>query len=133
MTPPIATALYAGLNALILAWLILLVVRRRGAARVSLGDGGDAELGRLIRGHANAAETMPMGLILLALAELLGAPGVAVHGAGAVFTLGRLLHALHFAGRGGMRFRAVGMALTLTATMLLALGLIAHALVRIAA
>lgn len=132
MTPPYAAALYAGLNALILIWLIVLVVRRRGAAKVALGDGGDAELIRLIRGHANAAETMPMGLILLALAELLGAPGLAAHLLGLVFTGGRLLHALHFAGIGPLLFRAAGMMATLGATLVLALGLVAHAALRIA-
>lgn len=127
MTPPLITALYAGLNALILIWLTVAVIRLRGAKHVSLGSGGDPALEKSVRGHANAAETMPMALILLALAELIGAPGVAVHLAGAALTVGRLLHGLHFNGYGPMTFRLVGMATTLVVMILLALGLVGHA------
>lgn len=126
MTPPVVSAFYAGLNALILIWLVFEVVRLRRSRSISLGDGGDDEMGKVLRGHANAAETMPMALILLTLAELTGAPGVALHLAGVVFTAGRLMHALHFTGRAGSNFRPLGMVATLTATAVLALGLVAH-------
>ncbi|MEX2519843.1 MAG: MAPEG family protein [Paracoccaceae bacterium] len=131
MTIPLIAALYAGLNAFILIWLTFAVIRRRGAKRVSLGSGGDAELEKAVRSHANAAETMPMALILLALTELIGAPGVVVHIAGAALAAGRLLHGLHFNGYGPMLFRMIGMAATLMVMFFLALGLVAHALVGI--
>lgn len=131
MTPPLLSALYAGLNALILLWLTVEVIRRRGALKLSLGDGGDAGMNKVIRGHANAAETMPVALILLALAELTGAPAAAIHAAGLLLTLGRLLHGLHFTGRGPGLFRIIGMASTLMSTILLALGLVAHSLMRL--
>ena len=131
MTPPLISALYAGLNALIILWLATEVIRRRGALKLSLGDGGDAEMNRVIRGHANAAETIPVALVLLALSELIGAPAVALHLAGAALTAGRLLHGLHFTGRGPGAFRMVGMATTLLTITGLALGLVAHALARL--
>ena len=131
MTPPLLSALYAGLNALILVWLTVAVIRRRGALKLSLGDGGNREMERVIRGHANAAETMPIALILLLLAEMTGAPAVAIHAAGLTLTLGRLVHGLHFAAGGPGAFRIVGMAATLLAIGLLALGLAAHSLARL--
>ena len=132
MNPPVVTALYAGLNALILMWLAAEVVSRRRSRSVSLGDGGDKELGKVIRAHGNAAETIPIALILLALAELFGAPAVALHIAGVLLTGGRIAHALHFTGRAGMRFRIYGMIATFLVTGLLAAGLIAHAITRMA-
>ena len=50
------TSLYAG--ALGLAYLALTarVIVRRRARRVAFGDGGDAELARRVRTHANFAE-----------------------------------------------------------------------------
>lgn len=123
MIPPVIAAIYAGLNALLLVWLTLRVVGHRRAGSVSLGDGGDETMMRSIRGHANAAETMPMALILLAVANLMGAPGLFLHLAGVVLTAGRLMHGLRFNGIGPVWFRVAGMALTLLSIVGLALGL----------
>lgn len=131
MSPPFVTALYAGLNGLILLWLTWSVIARRRSGGVSLGDGGDEGFRKLIRGHANAAETIPIAVLLLLLTELIGAPAIAVHIAGAAFTIGRVLHALHFTGAARFRFRIYGMALTLIALAGLSLGLVAHALTRL--
>lgn len=128
MIPPYIAAFYAGLNGLILLWLIAMVLRRRFALGVSLGDGGDEGLNRTIRGHANAAETIPIALILLAFAELMDAPAVALHVAGAAFTAGRLAHGLRFNGVGPAWFRQAGMALTLLVIALLASGVVGLAL-----
>ena len=76
MTPPLIAALYGGLNALILLWLATEVITRRRSGRISHGDGGDGSFAKIIRGHANAAETIPMAIILLTLAELIGAPAI---------------------------------------------------------
>ena len=65
MTPPIITALYAGLAGLIYVWLTLAVVRHRRGKRISHGDGDDAKVAKSIRGQGNAAEQMPMILILM--------------------------------------------------------------------
>jgi uncharacterized membrane protein YecN with MAPEG domain len=55
----------AGLLGLVFIGLSLNVVRNRRRARVSLGDGGDAELLKAIRAHANFIEYVPMSLILI--------------------------------------------------------------------
>ena len=128
MSPPVITALYAGLAALIYTWLTLAVIRHRRGKKISLGDGGDPAVEKSIRGQANAAETMPMILIMLGLTEMLGAPGFALHLAGLVFIIGRLLHGLHFNGYIGFQARPLGMGLTLLVQLVLALGLTAHAI-----
>ncbi len=92
-----AVSLYAGLNALVLVWLAVQTGRVRQRVGVSIGDGGEPRLIRVMRGHANAVETIPTALILLLLLALLGAPAWAVHGLGLALTVGRVLHALHFA------------------------------------
>lgn len=124
------TAFYAGLLALWVLFLATRVIRFRWSARVSLGDGGHSEGQRLIRGHANAIETVPLFLILLALAEGMGSAHWFLHILGAGFTIGRVLHGAHFvAFREARNFRVAGMALTLLTTAVAALDLIRHSLI----
>lgn len=123
------TAFVAGLAALWLIFLQTRVIGFRWRRQVSLGDGGHAEGERLIRAHGNAAETIPVFLILLGLAESMGAPGWSVALLGAAFLIGRLMHGLHFVlDRPGIAMRSIGMVLTISMTALAALGVIGHAL-----
>ncbi len=129
MSMPV-TAVFAGLLALWLIFLQSRVIAFRRARRVSLGDDGDEEGLQLIRAHGNAAETIPIFLILLGVSEGMGAPGWVVALLGAVFLTGRVLHGLQFVmDRPGFAFRMWGMILTLSATVLMALGAISHGLV----
>ena len=73
------TPLYGGLIGLLLVSLSVRVILRRRSAHVSLGDGEDKNLLKRMRVQANCAEYAPIGLILLAMAELQGAPGWVVH------------------------------------------------------
>ncbi len=108
------TSLYGALSGLLLLTLAGTVIARRHSARIGLGDGGDAVLARRIRAHGNAAETLPLGLLLLLLLELGGTAGPWLHGFGAALLLGRLLHAWGLSGSGGVSFgRYYGMLLTL--------------------
>lgn len=126
------TGLYAGLLALLILFLLFKVVGFRRGKQVLLGDGGDSHGLRLVRGHANATETIPIFLIMLALIEGMGSPGWVVHLLGAPFLLGRVLHAYHFvAARRDLSCRMAGMILTLLPTGFAALGLVAHSLVRL--
>jgi uncharacterized membrane protein YecN with MAPEG domain len=121
------TAFYTGLLALLLLILSALVIRERGRARVSLGDGGDDRLNRAIRAQANFAEYVPMSLLLIAMTEGLGAPALAVHALGLCLLVGRVMHAI-----GLMtpilpgRMRAWGTAATFVVLLAGSLGLIAH-------
>ncbi len=85
------TGLYAGSLAL---WFLVLsyrVVGRRRAG-ISLGDGGDPGMLRVVRGHANFSEYVPLALIMLAILELGGTPLIVLHVLGLALLAGRLLH-----------------------------------------
>lgn len=86
------TTLYA--LPLILIFLILFfrVSARRSDLKVSIGDAGDAILHERIRQHGNFIEWVPLGLILMALAEASAANSIALHCAGGLMVLGRILH-----------------------------------------
>lgn len=85
--------LYAALNLILLAVLMLRVGQVRMKEKVSLGDGDNPALFARIRAHGNFTETAPFALIgLFALAGL-GAAPLALHIFGAGFTFGRVAHA----------------------------------------
>ena len=87
----IVTPLYAGLLALWFVALSVRVVQQRGHG-VSLGDGGDTELMRRIRGHANFAEYVPLILVMLGFLELSHFSTLLLHGLGITLVVARLLH-----------------------------------------
>ncbi len=93
ITLPLVTALYAGLNGLLAVFLAIRVSLHRARERIDLGDGNDAALLQTIRVHANNSEYVALGLVLLLIAEMLGAPVAAVHVLGASLFVGRVLHA----------------------------------------
>ena len=87
------TGLYAGLCGLLFIWLSWKVIVERRRSKVGLGDGGDPDLQRAIRVHANFIEYTPLALVLLALAEMSGAADPVVHGFGIALVAARVLHA----------------------------------------
>ena len=104
------TALYAGLNGLILLVLAMRVARQRRGSKVGLGTGGDSALERASRIHGNAAENIPIVLILLGLAEACGSSPILLHAIGSALTLGRLLHVwglMQSSGRSFGRFAGI--------------------------
>lgn len=124
-----AAGLYAALNALILLWLTMATALVRRRHMVAIGDGGVEHLRRTMRGHANAAENMPVMLILLGLAAVLGAPALAIHVLGAAFTFGRAVHAWHFTHQTAAHWqRATGFGLSMMTIAAAALGVFGHAL-----
>jgi uncharacterized protein len=91
MAVPI-TALYAGILGLLIPALAINVTVHRAKLKVQIGDGGNPQMQRMIRVHANAVEYVPLGLLLLGLYELdQGWPAV-LHAAGIALIVGRLLH-----------------------------------------
>ncbi|MBN8480390.1 MAG: MAPEG family protein [Xanthomonadales bacterium] len=87
------TGLYAALAALLIIFLAVRVMLRRKTAGVGIGDGGDHELAKRVRAHANAVEYVPIGLILLLILELDQTTPVLVHAFGITLVVGRVLHA----------------------------------------
>ena len=87
----VVTPLYAGLLALfflVLSWRVI-QFRQRG---ISLGDGGDPRMLRLIRGHANFAEYVPLILLLMGFLESGHASIYILHALGIALLVARLLH-----------------------------------------
>lgn len=124
------TPIYAALVALLLLWLSVRVIRYRRSNRLSLGDAGDKGLIKRMRAQANCAEYAPIGLILLLITELQGAPDIALHALGALLLAGRVIHGYGFsASPPRMNLRVLGMFLTLVMIAAAALGVLGHALV----
>jgi uncharacterized protein len=117
-----ATALYAGLLALVFIVLSARVILQRRDSRVPLGDGGEKALLRPIRVHSNFAEYVPLALILMGLAESLAVSRFLLHGLGLALLVGRLLHALGVSRVDeNFRLRVAGVATTLTVIAVAAL------------
>lgn len=111
------TTLVLGLLFLWLTWTVI-AARQTG---IPHGDGGDNKVAKKIRGQANAAEQIPLGLMVLGLNELLNPTWVALVLA-AFLIAGRVIHGINFAVPGTpFVMRPLGMGLTLTS---LSLGLI---------
>ena len=87
------TPFYAGLLAI---WFFILSTRvikgRTGPKGIGLGDGGDATMLRVIRGHANFAEYVPYILLMMAMLEVGGMKGWLLHVLGITLLVARLLH-----------------------------------------
>jgi len=130
LTPALsAVGIYAALNMAILIWIAIETGRLRGKHKVSIGDGGVKHLIRIIRGHANAIENMPMFFIMLLVAALIGMPILAAHGLGLAFTIGRVLHAWHFIQEDAPGWqRGGGFTLSFLAQVVLLVGLLGHGL-----
>lgn len=105
------TLVSAGAAALINAWLAVRVGRARGAAQVSIGDGGDMALIARMRAHSNFVEYTPFVLLLIGLVELNIGSLMWLWVIAAVFLLGRVAHGL---GMDGLpRGRQIGTITTL--------------------
>ncbi len=118
MTPSQAAALWIGLNLILLVYLSVRVGQARMRYKINLGDGGNPEMTKAIRTHANYTEYAPAALLgLLALASV-GAGTMVIHALGAAFFLARIAHLL---GLGmGVWPQGRGLGALLTALMLVA-------------
>ncbi len=113
------TPIYAGILALLYLFLAASVIRQRFRRRISVGDGGDATFMRTMRAHGNLAEYVPITLILMAFAELLGTGGLVLHAIGAFLLIGRLSHGWCFLfAAHNLKVRIAGMALTLSSIVI---------------
>jgi uncharacterized protein len=88
------TLLYGGLTALFVTLLGGNVTRLRLRHGVPVDRPIPDDLLRPVRAHGNAAEWVPLGLVLLLLLEASGVPSTALHLLGGFFLLGRVLHAV---------------------------------------
>jgi len=105
------TSLVASVAAVALIALSLDVSLRRMKVGPDVGTGEDAALLRRIRAQGNYIEYVPIGLILLGLAEYRGGSATMLWTIGGLLLAGRLLHAVGMLG-GSTAPRALGMLLT---------------------
>jgi uncharacterized membrane protein YecN with MAPEG domain len=114
--PPLVTAAYVAVLALLYAVLSLQVVRLRRRNRVGFGDGGNAALCCAIRAHAHFAEYVPIVALMVAILEMSGLPAARVHTLMGSLLVARLLHPLGiYAKPGTLQFsigRVGGMVIT---------------------
>ena len=115
--PPVITPLYAAALTALFITLSLRVIALRRTGRVSLGDAGDPALLARIRAQGNCAEYVPLGVVLLLLAELAGTSPALLHLSGLLLA-GRICHAWALSGRGRFGARTIGMVMTFAALAL---------------
>ncbi len=113
------TPMYAAPLAALYIVLSFAVISSRRRLATSIGDGGNSRFSRLIRGHGNFSEYVPMALLLMVLAEMGGAGSGVIHAAGLSLLIGRLLHAYCFAMcERNLPARTAGMTLTIAAMVI---------------
>ncbi|HWW59054.1 MAG TPA: MAPEG family protein [Sphingopyxis sp.] len=119
---PISLTIAAG-AALLNLWLSVRVGRVRTREKIFVGDGGSEPVTRRMRAHSNFVENTAFVLILLVLVELGIGSSMWLWGVGALYLVGRILHAL---GMDGMMWgRMAGTVITMLTQLGLAIGAIA--------
>jgi len=107
------TALYLALISILFVGLSYRVAAQRKRSKVGLGTGDDPVLEKAVRIQANLAEYGPVALLLMLVYELNGGAVWLLHLSGAVFVIGRVLHAQGLASSAGTSFgRLFGMTAT---------------------
>lgn len=119
------TAGTAAILGLFFLWQTWQVINYRRVHRVLLGETDDRAFRKMIRGHGNAAEQVPIALILLGLNEMMYRGGWLVCCVAILLVAGRIAHGLYFGIHGlTWRLRMFGMLLTLISLGLSSLGLV---------
>jgi uncharacterized protein len=117
------SAVFAAVLGLLLLVLSFMISRYRLKFKHGLGVSDDIDFQATVRAHANLVEYAPIGLIMLAIAELNGVSSTLIYWTGMGFVVGRLLHAFGMInGRGGPHMaRMAGILLTWLAILVLSL------------
>lgn len=112
MVAPTITALYGALNAIFNIYLAGNVSKARGKHKVSIGHGDSPEFLVVSRIHSNNAEFVPLAILMLLIAELLGGHGAIIHACGGLLLLARVFHMIGMPRKAPNFFRFVGVAVT---------------------
>jgi len=112
------TPIYALAVAVIYLVLWFRVTSLRSSTGVSIGDGGDNTLLLRTRQHGNCFEWSSFLLILMILAEGMGAPSLYLHISGSLLLIGRIAHPFGLkANNAGHPLRYVGNGSNILATL----------------
>ncbi len=116
------TSLYAALLGILFIILSIRTVRMRRKLKIPVGDGGNMEMLRAMRTHANFNEYTPLSLILISFVEMRTGSFALVHFLGVLLLVGRTVHAYGIAQDEEIfQFRIIGMACTF-ATLIICIG-----------
>lgn len=116
------TSLYAGILGLLYVAISAYTILGRFKHNVNLGDGGNDDMLKRIRVHANFIEYVPFALFLMILAEVEGASETLIHILGVALVIGRLMHSYGVIRVVGSSVgRSGGMVLTLTVIIVAAI------------
>jgi len=112
--PPVVTALYAALNAILNIALAYRVSNLRTKHKVSLGVDEDPKspLNVGIRAHGNNAEFVPLAIVMMLVTELCGGKAMWLHIIGGTLLLARILHPIGLPLKAPNPARWLGVALT---------------------
>ena len=91
---PVITSFYAGVLGVLAVILTIQVIVQRVQLGIEFGDGGKITMAQSIRAHANFIEHVPLSLLILAFAEVMGGNVLIIHGLGIILLLARLLSAI---------------------------------------
>ena len=119
ITLPI-TLTIAAAAALINIWLGVRVSQLRLRHKVSVGEGGNAQVTARMRAHGNFIEYTPFFLILLALVELSRGSKTWLWAVAIVYILGRLAHPFGMDRAAPNKLRMIGVVITWTVLLGLA-------------
>ncbi|MGZ3421524.1 MAG: MAPEG family protein [Polyangiales bacterium] len=86
-------ALYAPLNAALNIFLANQVSNARRKHSISVGHGESEDVLRTLRAHGNNAEFVPLAIVMLLIAELMGGKSLWLHVMGGSLLLARIAHA----------------------------------------
>jgi uncharacterized membrane protein YecN with MAPEG domain len=89
--PLFISAIYAAILAIIIVALGINVTMHRVKLQVSIGDGDNPQMRRMIRLHGNAAEYIPIAVLMMVIYELNGGWHLALHVIGIALVIGRLI------------------------------------------
>jgi len=112
MTSLPVTLIFVAIFALLQIPMTIAVGLLRAQTDIHFMDGGNPVLLQRMRAHGNFTETVPISLLAMAAAELVGAPSLLLWGAGSALLLGRALHYGTLVTSGFGLGRAIGMILT---------------------
>jgi uncharacterized membrane protein YecN with MAPEG domain len=112
------TPVYITLLALLWLPFTMRAAFYRIKTKILIGDGGDPEMLRRMRAHANFIESVPLALLLLVAMEVWGAANGWLHGLGVLLVFGRITHYLGLSEMGPSVLRVVGQFSTFTVYLL---------------
>ncbi len=109
------TPIFVAVFALIQIIITVRVGFRRAVTDIHFYDEGDITLRRRQRAHANFTETVPITLVAMALAELMGLSAPFLWAGGGLLLAARALHYWIITAHGWGPARAISMLMTFTA------------------